>query len=133
MCDRQLRRGLLEPGKRRVHVRIQGIVQGVGFRPFIYQLALRHRLEGWVRNQADGVEAEIAELKQKIERLGNINLDAIKEQEELEERLAFLTAQRDDLETSRRQLDALIAELNAESKERFIEAFNAIRDNFREL
>ncbi len=50
----------MEPGKRRLHVRIQGIVQGVGFRPFIYQLALRHRLEGWVRNQADGVEAEIA-------------------------------------------------------------------------
>ncbi len=46
--------------KRRLHLKIEGIVQGVGFRPFVYQLALRNQLEGWVRNQADGVEAEIA-------------------------------------------------------------------------
>jgi hydrogenase maturation protein HypF len=48
-----------QPG-RRVLVRVQGIVQGVGFRPFVYQLALRHGLGGWVRNQPDGVEIEIA-------------------------------------------------------------------------
>jgi chromosome segregation protein len=79
------------------------------------------------------VENEIAELKQKIERLGNINLDAIQEQEELEERAAFLTGQRDDLESSRKQLDALIAQLNGECQKRFTEAFFAIRDNFRDL
>ena len=44
--------------KRRVKVRIQGIVQGVGFRPYIYKLANRNRVAGWVRNQADGVEIE---------------------------------------------------------------------------
>ena len=50
----------MESEKRRLHVKVEGIVQGVGFRPFVYQLARRHRLEGWVRNRADGVEAEIA-------------------------------------------------------------------------
>jgi len=45
---------------RRVLVKVQGIVQGVGFRPFIYQLARRCRLNGWVRNQSDGVEIEVA-------------------------------------------------------------------------
>jgi len=45
---------------RRVLVKVQGIVQGVGFRPFIYQLAKRRRLNGWVRNQSDGVEIEVA-------------------------------------------------------------------------
>jgi chromosome segregation protein len=79
------------------------------------------------------VEEEIAELRQKIERLGNINIDAIKEQEELEERAAFLTGQRDDMDNARKQLDQLIAQLNAESQKRFVEAFYAIRDNFREL
>ena len=44
----------------RVLVRVQGIVQGVGFRPFIYQLALHHGLNGWVRNQPDGVEIEVS-------------------------------------------------------------------------
>lgn len=39
-----------------IHVR--GVVQGVGFRPFIYRLALRHRLSGWVRNTSGAVEIE---------------------------------------------------------------------------
>ncbi|MGC9195417.1 MAG: carbamoyltransferase HypF [Syntrophobacteraceae bacterium] len=48
------------PSGRRVRVKVRGIVQGVGFRPFIYQLAQRCRLNGWVRNQPDGVEIEVA-------------------------------------------------------------------------
>lgn len=45
---------------RRVLVKVRGIVQGVGFRPFIFQLAARHGLNGWVRNQSDGVELEVS-------------------------------------------------------------------------
>jgi hydrogenase maturation protein HypF len=45
---------------RRVLLKVRGIVQGVGFRPFIYQLARRCGLNGWVRNQSDGVEIEVA-------------------------------------------------------------------------
>ena len=43
----------------RLRVHIQGIVQGVGFRPFIYQLAHRHRLNGYVTNTPRGVELEV--------------------------------------------------------------------------
>lgn len=39
---------------------INGIVQGVGFRPFIYNLAIRYDLKGWVRNTSGGVEIEIS-------------------------------------------------------------------------
>jgi hydrogenase maturation protein HypF len=38
---------------------IKGIVQGVGFRPFVYNLASRHKLTGWVRNTTGGVEIEV--------------------------------------------------------------------------
>ena len=38
-----------------VRIRIRGIVQGVGFRPFVYQLAQRHHIFGWVRNDTEGV------------------------------------------------------------------------------
>jgi hydrogenase maturation protein HypF len=48
----------LESMNRRVRIRIHGIVQGVGFRPHVYHLAKRHHINGWVRNQADGVEVE---------------------------------------------------------------------------
>jgi len=41
------------------HIHINGIVQGVGFRPFIYNLALRFNLAGWVRNSASGVDIEV--------------------------------------------------------------------------
>ena len=43
----------------RLRVHIQGIVQGVGFRPFIYQLAHRHQLNGYVANTPRGVEIEV--------------------------------------------------------------------------
>lgn len=39
-----------------MHVRVSGIVQGVGFRPFVYGLAKRLNLHGWVRNTSNGVE-----------------------------------------------------------------------------
>lgn len=37
------------------HIHIQGIVQGVGFRPFVYKLAKEMNLKGWVMNTNDGV------------------------------------------------------------------------------
>jgi hydrogenase maturation protein HypF len=44
---------------RRVRVEIEGIVQGVGFRPFLYRLAREYRLAGWVRNTPAGVLLEV--------------------------------------------------------------------------
>ena len=41
-----------------VRIHITGIVQGVGFRPFVYSLARRYGLTGWVRNTSAGVDIE---------------------------------------------------------------------------
>ncbi|PLX81703.1 MAG: carbamoyltransferase HypF [Desulfuromonas sp.] len=50
----------LEPtGTERVRIRVEGIVQGVGFRPFVYQQAVRIGLHGWVRNDTAGVTIEV--------------------------------------------------------------------------
>src|SRR4030067_800417 len=40
-------------------IRITGVVQGVGFRPFVYQIATRGNLDGWVANTSAGVEIEV--------------------------------------------------------------------------
>ena len=40
-------------------IEIRGVVQGVGFRPFVYRLAHRYNLAGWVRNTSWGVEIEV--------------------------------------------------------------------------
>lgn len=43
---------------RRQRIIIEGIVQGVGFRPFVFQLAVRLKVAGWVRNDSRGVTIE---------------------------------------------------------------------------
>ncbi len=43
----------------RRHIHVDGVVQGVGFRPFIYGLATRYRLTGWVLNSSSGVDIEV--------------------------------------------------------------------------
>ena len=45
-------------GMERVQIHITGIVQGVGFRPFVYREAVARGLLGWVKNAADGVHVE---------------------------------------------------------------------------
>lgn len=54
-----------------VRIRVTGVVQGVGFRPFVWRLANELRLAGWVRNDAAGVEihAEGASLDALLTRL----------------------------------------------------------------
>ena len=44
---------------KRQHLEITGVIQGVGFRPFIYNLARRYQLSGWVLNNGSGVTIEI--------------------------------------------------------------------------
>ncbi|MDX1285655.1 MAG: Sua5/YciO/YrdC/YwlC family protein, partial [Draconibacterium sp.] len=41
-----------------IRVQIKGLVQGVGFRPFVYRIALKKKISGWVKNQSDGVVIE---------------------------------------------------------------------------
>jgi len=43
---------------RRIRITIEGIVQGVGFRPFVFRLAERHGITGWVKNTTAGVVME---------------------------------------------------------------------------
>ena len=79
----------------------------------------------------DAVAEEIKQLRDKIHRLGNVNLDAIGEQDELEERSRFLATQVADLTASKKQLEELIDEINRESSTRFEQTFNAVREHFQ--
>jgi len=52
----------------RIRFLFSGVVQGVGFRPFIYRLAVQHGLAGWVQNRSNGVVAEVEGPMEAIER-----------------------------------------------------------------
>ncbi len=55
-----------------VRISVRGVVQGVGFRPFVYQLATKHRLNGWVLNTSGDVKIEV---EGKQEALGRFLID----------------------------------------------------------
>ncbi|MHC4290783.1 MAG: coiled-coil domain-containing protein [Planctomycetota bacterium] len=79
------------------------------------------------------VREEIATLRGKIDRLGNVNVDAIDQQKGLEERNEFLTTQVEDLNQSKSQLEQLISRINKESREKFEVTFENIRNNFQQI
>jgi len=79
------------------------------------------------------IREEIAELRGKIERLGNVNLDAIQESTDLEQRHNFLSTQVEDLNSSKGQLQQLINRLNKISREKFVETFELVRGHFQQI
>ncbi len=76
---------------------------------------------------------EMEELKTKIERLGNVNLEALEELDQLEIRENFLSTQRDDLLKAKNSLMEIIRKINHTSKELFEKSFNEIRENFNKM
>ncbi len=73
------------------------------------------------------------QLKDRIENFGAINMRALEEYQELDERYQFLNSQRQDIEQSIADTQKAIAEINRRSIEQFQDAFKAIRENFIEV
>jgi chromosome segregation protein len=78
----------------------------------------------------EAAEVEVAELRDTIKSLGNVNLDSIDEETNLEERNEDLIQQVEDIDLAKIQLTALIEDLDIKCKERFEQTFNDIRENF---
>jgi chromosome segregation protein len=79
------------------------------------------------------LESEVETIKRRIEQLGPVNMTAIDEFSELEERHAFLTSQNEDLQQSMESLRDAIRRINRESQQRFSEAFEQIRTSYQEI
>jgi chromosome segregation protein len=76
---------------------------------------------------------QVEDLRQKIEQMGPINVDALQEYNELKERYDLLTAQQSDINESVSNLKATVAKLDGETRELFSEAFTAIQEKFKEV
>ena len=89
-------------------------------------------------HEADGIPWErieeiVAELTERLESMGPVNVDAIQEFDELEQRYVFLEKQNADLVNSKAELLEVISKINRTTKELFAETFEKIRVNFQEM
>jgi chromosome segregation protein len=82
---------------------------------------------------APAATQRVAELKDRIQRLGEVNVTAIADARELEERLGFLETQRNDLESSMEDLNRTISELSRTTRTRFRETFERANEKFGEI
>lgn len=81
----------------------------------------------------DVLEAGVTELRERLDKLGPVNLDAVHELEEVSARLDFLEGEAKDLANARKSLAETIAKIDAESRRLFLETFEEVRINFQRI
>jgi len=105
-----------------------------------YQLSLEATLAQEPEPAADSIEQDhvplreqLQKIRDRLDRLGPINLAAIGEHQELEERHRFLTTQEEDLSKSVASLKEIISRINRTTKDMFLETFNELQQKFIEV
>lgn len=83
--------------------------------------------------EPDNAMEQINRLKNQLRDLGQVNLAAIEDYQQLSERYEFLTAQSDDLAQARESLKKVIAEIERTIEKRFSETFELVRVEFKKL
>jgi chromosome segregation protein len=81
----------------------------------------------------DAVEHEIQDLRRKIDNIGAVNLQALEELNELEERSGTLSTQFQDLVKAKASLEQIIGRINADSRRMFAATLEMVRGHFQEL
>ena len=81
----------------------------------------------------DFIQSAIAELTERLDAMGPVNLEAIQEYDELEERQKFLEDQHNDLVKSKNELLDVINKINTTTQELFADTFEQVRLNFQEM
>ena len=79
------------------------------------------------------MKEELAELRQKLEKIGDVNMGAITEYEQHKERFDFLETQRTDLIKAMEDLHKVINKINNVSQERFFATFNLVNEKLAEV
>ena len=101
-----------------------------------YRTQLSDILEQWQSGpdavSTDELEDELARLRQKIATIGDVNLGAINEYEQLKSRYDLLREQHDDLQKAIVDLHTVIKKINKITQQRFLETFNLVNEKLAE-
>ena len=81
----------------------------------------------------EAVVKHVRTLQQKVDAIGPVNLVAIEEYEETEQRFQFLTGQHDDLVKAKDELHEVLNRINTQTREMFVATFTKIQENFRNM
>ncbi len=81
----------------------------------------------------EAVGRQVSALQTRLDEIGPVNLVAIEEYEETEQRFQFLTKQNDDLVQAKVQLAEVINRINTQTRQMFLETFEKIRANFQQM
>ncbi len=84
-------------------------------------------------SDGEALAAELVELRSRLEAVGSVNLEAVRELEEREGRAAFLEKERNDLVAARGHLQAVVEELDVECRRRFVAVFEDICTQFQSI
>jgi len=87
--------------------------------------------ENWQAVDKEGLKNEVEAMRSQLDSMGAVNLVAIEENKELQDRFVFLTTQRDDLLKAKDSLLEAINKINKTTKELFLETFKSIQVEFR--
>ena len=94
---------------------------------------LEHEPTDEQQRQREEVQEEIDELRRKINNLGNVNLEALEELEQLELRHKTLSGQHKDLADAKASLERIIDKINTDSRRLFCETLETVRGHFQTL
>jgi chromosome segregation protein len=97
-------------------------------------LRMQHKQQdGELQMSIPEMEKELERFRSKLNRIGDVNLGAIKEYEELNERFNFLNTQRDDLENAISDLHKVIAKINHITQTRFMETYEQVNEKLKQV
>lgn len=94
---------------------------------------LEHQVPEATEDELDRQQQQLKRLQKRIESLGEVNLMAIDEYREQEERYDFLCQQRDDLQQSLNDLQKAINQINRTTRRRFKETFELVNEKFQQV
>jgi chromosome segregation protein len=98
-----------------------------------YEMSLREALEYRFEIDEEAAVEEVKSLRNKIRRLGEVNISSIEEYQEVKSRFEFLTSEKDDLIKSQKSLEKVIRDLEKKMIAQFNENFEIVKTHFTEI
>lgn len=115
---------------REVDLKIEGLLARARE---MYSIDEEDLLSKEVKGEREEMERRLESLRKRLQSMGEVNLAAIEELKELEERRGFLTSQKEDLERSMESLNRAIQRINRVSRKRFLKTLEEVNRGFQDI